>query len=340
MIYITIELPIPVSWRYLNFQIKASGDLINSKDSFTQVGYLNFSNKTLVNLSKLPLYLLFSEIQRDSINNSIEQIKYKDNLIQVQADPFIDLEYLSFIFKTKAKQTLELTSSNKYKKLNPKIEHYYGYLSHLVSYIDSIPNTKLSLQSISSPLFKEAQNNSQTPNSAMTENKAAIIALALFVGDYDLKAFIKNSFGLKQLDTPNQLKFNLQGRKDLVLHFIYSAMIKIFSNNHISLSIGEIKEISDSAKGGSGFSFVDLLADRAGAQFAHNAIDSNITALNLQEKMSLSSSEIDMFPSILGLPEKLSASQFTKLYGSKKSTRFQMQIKEIDHRINQLVIYN
>lgn len=340
ILYVTIELPIPVSWRYINIKVKTSGDLISSQDSITQIGSLELSNKTILGLAKIPLYLLFSKVQKSAIENSIQSIKYERSLIQVQADPFIDIKYLSSIFKSKAKQAFKLASSDKYKTINPKVEFYYNYLSRIVKYTSPINNAKLSLQSISAPLFKEAEKHSQMDSPATVENKAAIIALALFVGDYNLKSFIKNTLELHLLDTPNSLKFTLQNRRDLTLHFIYSAMIKVIANSDISHSLGEIKEMSDSAKGGSGFSFADLLADRAGTQFAIKAIDSNKTAKPLQKMVGLSLFEHEFFPSIKGLPERLSAQQFTTEFGNKDSKQYQMMIKEIDRRINKLSIYN
>jgi hypothetical protein len=336
----TIELPIPVSWRYLNLQIKTSGDLITSTESFSQIGSLTLSNKTLLNLVKIPLYLLFSDNQQDSIKNSIQRIAFKQGLIHVQTDPFIDMKYLSYIFKNKAKQALEFASSNTYATLNPKVQFYYRHLKQTVSDLTSVNNPTMSLQSITTLLFKEVNNQSAPSYSAIRENEAAIIALALFVGDYHLQTFLKSTLQMKHLKTSHKLSITLHRRKDLVLHFMYSAIIKIFANSSISLSIGEIKEISDSAKGGSGFSFADILADRAGTQFANNALGSNLSAKHLQKKLSLSNFEHDFFPNITGLPEGLTAKEFNMTYGDQNSKRYKQIIKEIDSRINHLAIYN
>ncbi len=336
----SIKLPIPIPLRYLNIQIRTSGDLLNSPDSYSQIGPLELSNNTLLTLVKAPLFVMFSNIQRDAINNSIHSVKFKNNLIVVQADPFIDVKYLSSIFKFKAKQALALASLNKSNTLNPKIVSYYQFLNKISTYISSISNPKLSLQSISAPLFKEANNRSLTSNNTIEENKAALIALALFVGDYNLQRAIKNTFGITSLKTGHNINFILNERQDLVLHFIYSAMIKILANSNISTSIGEIKEISDSAKGGSGFSFPDLLADRAGIHFANRALDSSFSAEKLQKNISVSTSELDFFPSIAGLPEGLSAQQFKTTYGNKDTVAFKAMIKKIDRRINGLKIYN
>ncbi len=339
VIYTSIKLPLPIPTRYLNLQIKTSGDLLNSPNSYSKIGPLELPNKLVLSLLKLPLHLMFSKTQREAINNSIYNVTFKDKHLLVQADPFIDIKYLSSIFKYKAKQALELTTLSKPNTLNPKVIFYYQYLTKISTYIASINNTHLSLHSISAPLFKEAAKKSLISQDAQTENEAAIIALALFTGDYNLYAVIKNTLGLTLQKTTHNIRFTLNNRRDLALHFIYSAMIKVLANSNISNAIGEIKEISDSAKGGSGFSFPDLLADRAGVQFANKAMDSTETATQLQKNVAASRFETDFFPSISGLEEGLNAQQFQRKYGDKESTRYQTTVAEIDRRIQSLNIY-
>ena len=56
------------------------------------------------------------------------------------------------------------------------------------------------------------------------------------------------------------------GRHDLPRHFWVSAGLAVISDSEASMAVGIAKEMMDSA-GGSGFSFIDLTADRAGTLF-------------------------------------------------------------------------
>ena len=59
----------------------------------------------------------------------------------------------------------------------------------------------------------------------------------------------------------------MHGRRDLAQHFAVSAALAVLVGPQAAEQVGVAKEISDS-RGGSGFSFSDLLADIAGIEFA------------------------------------------------------------------------
>ena len=145
------------------------------------------------------------------------------------------------------------------------------------------------------------------------------------------------SIELNYLTTPPEVV--LAGRRDLMLHFIYSATIQILSSKSLSLSIGELKEISDLDSGGSGFSFADLAADRAGIQFITMAMDKNGGAEHLQTFLVKASSENSFFPDIFGLEEQLSLSEFEIEYQDTDSEAFKLTVNEIDRRIRLLPLY-
>ena len=68
----------------------------------------------------------------------------------------------------------------------------------------------------------------------------------------------------KELPKKNYPTF-LYKRIDLAQHFIASAAITSSINGQIAKAVGEEKELND-ANGGSGFSFIDLAADKAGTR--------------------------------------------------------------------------
>lgn len=76
------------------------------------------------------------------------------------------------------------------------------------------------------------------------------------------------------------------GRKDWSRHFWVSAGLTVLSDGDRTMAVGLIKEIMDATPGGSGFSFADLAADRAGNLFALAAIRDEESARAMQQRFS------------------------------------------------------
>ena len=64
----------------------------------------------------------------------------------------------------------------------------------------------------------------------------------------------------------------LQQRWDYPLHFLISALVAAEAGTPLADAVGLWKELTDARRGGSGFSFEDLAADRAGTRFGELAI--------------------------------------------------------------------
>ena len=83
--------------------------------------------------------------------------------------------------------------------------------------------------------------------------------------------------------------------------------LAILSDGNRSMSVGIGKEMMDATSGGSGFSFDDLAADRAGTLLlAVAATKSGANARNLQTRFGQGVAIADFFPGIEGLPSGLS----------------------------------
>ena len=96
-------------------------------------------------------------------------------------------------------------------------------------------------------------------------------------------------------------------------------------------NVGVFKEVDDS-RGGSGFSFPDLLADRAGVSFAEAALGDK--AEQLQEYMSTRVSESGYMPGFTQLPEGLMELEFKSRYEDPDSATYARVEKEIERRIS------
>ena len=217
------------------------------------------------------------------------------------------------------------------------IEHYYA-LALLHSQQSAVTGGSQSLVSYLQVLLREADQRSQAkPELAVQENQAVILALAQLLGGPNLQLLVNEVKTNPQGKTP---KVTLARRPDLQQHFIYSATLHVVGNQRISSVVGEAKELLDSLNGGSGFSFVDLLADRAGIRFAKLAVSSQQSARALQQFFATTErTEQDVFPSKSRLPEGLPQAMFEQQYQSIDSAVYQQMVAEIDRRLNALPLY-
>jgi uncharacterized protein YfiM (DUF2279 family) len=174
---------------------------------------------------------------------------------------------------------------------------------------------------------------------AINENKAAILALAIYFGDDRISKLAGNSEG-KYFSGPRFGSHNVtvKGRHDLVQHYLTSAGLQLAAGVDIANAIGEFKEIADTLRGGSGFSFSDIAGDRAGVVLAERAVNA-ATAKRLQDKLANVKSEAEFFPDIAGLPDNMTQAQFESRFGDVESQRYLDLMADIERRIAQIPLY-
>jgi hypothetical protein len=90
----------------------------------------------------------------------------------------------------------------------------------------------------------------------------------------------------------------------------------------------------DATPGGSGFSFVDLAADRAGTLLTVAATESPKSARSLQLRIRKGVTIADFCPDIEGLPEGLSRDEFQGLYGGLGGDLTEGVVAEIRERLD------
>jgi hypothetical protein len=233
--------------------------------------------------------------------------------------------------------------SNERQLLRIKTAQYLKLLDCLPLPNDlTMQNKDTSLSYYLHKIMLEAKEmSSQDPlgnsNSATLENEAAIMALAIYVGHRRFSTLFGDlSFAVDPIPTVRR-KPVLANRQDLSLHFIFSAAIKLLSEKGISIAVGEFKELMDRGNGGSGYSFIDLTADMAGANFATLAVDPR-TAEQIQNIMSLEANEAFFFPSIDGFDEGMDKSQFRQKYSDIESKEYLKVLEEIERRVSRLPV--
>jgi hypothetical protein len=102
--------------------------------------------------------------------------------------------------------------------------------------------------------------------------------------------------------------------------------------------VGLFKELTD-ANGGSGFSFADLAADRAGVRFAELATGGPQQAGLLQRAARAGLAEGDLMIELQGLPEALTRDQFERDYGGTQGEPYLALAERIERRIDGLRLH-
>lgn len=194
---------------------------------------------------------------------------------------------------------------------------------------------RLSLADLFSPLFKIATKHSALKD-AITENVAILYAVSAYVNANEMPFYldIKQPANLEHL-----YPVFLYKRTDQAKHFMLSAVLTTSGGIKLADVMGQEKELRD-AQTKSGFSFIDLAADRAGMRFSEQATRSPESAKALQVFMADIKDYAAFMPDVHDLPEKLTQSQFTQRYDVVGSTAYKAALQQIDDRINALPIYH
>lgn len=124
------------------------------------------------------------------------------------------------------------------------------------------------------------------------------------------------------------------GRRDLAQHFFISSYLAAAGGTQLATSTGMLKEMAD-ANGGSGFSFVDMAANRAGIVFAGSVLNKRVPLKAVGDEFTVAA----YMPNVDELPEGLTATQLLADYGPQNDDRFQRELKRIDQRLLQLPTY-
>ena len=157
--------------------------------------------------------------------------------------------------------------------------------------------------------------------------------LALYVNGKEWTAIIPEARNWLQV-TPRQV--TLHGRGDLARHFIVSAAIAAFAGSPLADAIGLYKELDD-ARGGSGFSFVDLAADRSGTLFGQ--LGSSDRVAELQRRGAALTGESAIIPDIAGLPEDMAEAEFKRRFGGVSAPAYRAMLAEIERRVAACALY-
>lgn len=212
-----------------------------------------------------------------------------------------------------------------------RVRVYYDELNRLAGLHSG---SGVLLSEVFPPLFELAGLRSGDRGDPQAENRAMLLTLAMYVLGIDMRRLID----VPVTSAPKRMYLTVLGRHDLVQHFTVSAALTVSAGGGLANAIGLFKELDDSREG-TGFSFDDLLADRAGVRLAELATATERQARVMQQRMSVPLSENDFMPAIDDLPPSIMELAFKRKYRDLDSEKYQLVDDEIERRIGRCRVY-
>lgn len=186
----------------------------------------------------------------------------------------------------------------------------------------------VSLAQILPPLVRLARERSINGD-ALAENRAAILVATFYVLGISLEQIVPEAVGWPH---PKLQSVTLDGRDDFAKHFMVSATISAYADTALSDAIGLYKEIDDS-RFGSGFSFNDIAADRAGTKFGEKAVANEVSAKQLQQRVASGLKDSDLMPVWSDLPEFMAEAEFKRRFGGIDAPAYRNMMRQIEERV-------
>ncbi|MFB3081551.1 MAG: hypothetical protein ACE1Y1_07300 [Nitrosomonadaceae bacterium] len=214
-------------------------------------------------------------------------------------------------------------------------EHLFLYHSLLTENSRRGVAATVSLAEVLPPLLRLATERSAKGN-ALAENRAAILVVTFYTLGRSLKSLIPEA---ATWPSPVWRTVTVSGRNDFAKHFMVSATIAAYADTALSDAVGLYKELEDS-RTGSGFSFNDIAADRAGTRFGEKAVASKDLAQQLQQRVASGLRDSDLMPPWSDLPEFMPEVEFKRRFGGIGTPAYQQMMQEIDQRVSILGVLN
>lgn len=197
------------------------------------------------------------------------------------------------------------------------------------------PETNLAVQIRRAFSFELAVDS--TPES----NGAAFVAIAMAIVDRKVGSLVGVDAAAIEACPMPASPITLHGREDLAKHWALSAAISVWSGTQVAEAMGEWKELADSLTRQSefqfgdptGFSLIDIAADRSGFRTAEAASDPTIAA-KMAERLSKAKAAAILPRSLLSLEDGPDV-DFAEKYGGLDDPRFAEVVRDIDAVLEQ-----
>jgi uncharacterized protein YfiM (DUF2279 family) len=307
-----ISLPI-----YLNFEATLAEDGALPRFAVLRVGKISIPAWVANRLIPHLFTLAFGDADLRSFSNVIKKVSVNESRIALTYQWQADLpdRLRTVLLPAEERERLRI------------------YQERLVAVSRSLKAKNISLSELLVPLFTLAAERS-TDDNAIAENRAAILLLTLYVNGQGMEMILPDA---KNWPRPIKHDVLLNRRDDFSKHFIVSAALSAKAGGPLSDAVGIYKEIDDS-RGGSGFSFNDIAADRAGTRFGEYAA-SAASARKLQQRLRAGIGERDLMPPTEDLPEFMPEAEFKRRFGGVEGPEYKKMMADIERRIAALSLY-
>jgi len=227
----------------------------------------------------------------------------------------------------------ELLDSARNLALSPADQQRLATAQRL--FVDTLGHTspgsrKVALADVLGPLLQQA--GTQPGADRAQAYRDVLLVAALHLSGRNISVLIPDA---ARWPRPRPVTLTLRERGDLAQHFVISAAIAAQAGAPLAKAVGLDKEIDDSQRG-SGFSFIDLAADRAGTRLGQLAARS---PERLAAAVAAGLTDAALLPSINGLPEHMMADEFSRRFGSPEAPAYRQMSDEIDRRIAALALF-
>ncbi len=311
----TLAVPSNPFGRYLNLTAEVADVPNGIRIQSLQLGSLPLPGTLADNMARLAHRWLRRDETYTSLADAFSQVNFDEN--QATLDYRWHPELLTQLERKSAE--LLIAPEDQARML--------GYAEKLDALLQ--PHSRGStvpLVSVIAPLFDHAQ---QHGGDAAEENRAALTALAAYLSGISLPRLLEGDS--KSIRRAPRVLLSLHGRRDFAEHFMISAALTVNGGSRLANAIGLIKEEEDANKG-SGFSFTDLAANRAGVRLGERATGE--AAAQVQQRLAAARSDADLLPDFGDLPEFMPQAEFDRRYGPIGSPRYLKIIDRIDARID------
>jgi len=212
-------------------------------------------------------------------------------------------------------------------------EAVYGQVDRLLAVLPEVPRGDARFGAALETAFALARDRS-AGRSAVEENRAALLALGIVLGHPRVERAVGDKLDDARAGLAEKVRggTTLRGRADWTRHFTVSGALTVMSAVAPSDAAGLLKEELD-ADGGSGFSFGDLTADRAGTTFAEVATRDEARAAAIQARLAGGFRVDEYFPRAEDMPEGIPDDQLQSRYGGVGGPLYRRTAAEIERRV-------
>lgn len=251
--------------------------------------------------------------------------------LQAIDDYSIDAAQLNIVYQWQPELLEQISSRGRDFLVSPAVKERLLAHAEQLAKLTNNPDLPRSISAarLLGPMFAFARSRGGDP---VEENRAAIMALSLYMMDIDFARVLGEEGAAAS--SMGRHRLTLSRRIDFAQHFLISAGLTSTGGTGMADAIGLLKEMDDLDPGGSGFSFNDLGADRAGVRFAELALADHARARQMQELLAGELEEAFFMPDFKGLPEYLSDAELSRDYGGVGEPAYNAVLADIEERIN------